>query len=157
MLLHHHSLWGVQEKEEVSANKDLLVSCCSFFYIIGAALLPLPFPWIKVFFCFFSMRQYTVPDPPGLFDGHVWPMYLKHRKSMEDSSLNIGMLHLGCYPFCYIRSVCFFCLFLPLIFKHQNNWFTSCVCAEYLDGLKQKEEIYNQVYEDIQNNLLNRL
>lgn len=23
-----------------------------FFYIIGAALLPLPFPWIKVFFCF---------------------------------------------------------------------------------------------------------
>lgn len=31
-----------------------------------------------------------------------------------------------------------------------------CV-AEYLDGLKSKEEIYNKVYEDIQNNLLNRL
>lgn len=29
--------------------------------------------------------------------------------------------------------------------------------AEYLDGLKSKEEIYNQVYEDIQNNVLNRL
>ncbi|XP_034439622.1 muscle-specific beta 1 integrin binding protein isoform X2 [Hippoglossus hippoglossus] len=64
-----------------------------------------------------SGRQYTVPDPPGLFDGHVWPMYLKHRNEMEDSSLNI----------------------------------------EYLDGLKTKEEIYIQVYEDIQNNLLNRL
>ncbi|XP_071343938.1 nicotinamide riboside kinase 2-like isoform X2 [Trachinotus anak] len=64
-----------------------------------------------------STRQYTVPDPPGLFDGHVWPMYLKHRREMEDNSLNI----------------------------------------EYLDGLKTKDEIYNQVYEDIQNNLLNRL
>uniref|UniRef100_A0A8C3Y1Y8 Nicotinamide riboside kinase 2 n=1 Tax=Catharus ustulatus TaxID=91951 RepID=A0A8C3Y1Y8_CATUS len=31
-----------------------------------------------------STRSYTVPDPPGLFDGHVWPMYLKHRKEMED-------------------------------------------------------------------------
>ncbi|KAM4548968.1 muscle-specific beta 1 integrin binding protein isoform 2-T3 [Odontesthes bonariensis] len=64
-----------------------------------------------------STRQYTVPDPPGLFDGHVWPMYLKHRKEMEDSGLSF----------------------------------------EYLDGLKSKDEIYNQVYEDIQNSLLNRL
>lgn len=64
-----------------------------------------------------STRQYTVPDPPGLFDGHVWPMYLKHRREMEDCALNI----------------------------------------EHLDGLKTKEEIYNRVYEDIQNNLLNRL
>ncbi|XP_065812069.1 muscle-specific beta 1 integrin binding protein isoform X2 [Labrus bergylta] len=64
-----------------------------------------------------STRQYTVPDPPGLFDGHVWPMYLKHRRAMEECGLNI----------------------------------------ECLDGLKHKEEIYNQVYEDIQNNLLNRL
>ncbi|XP_034386990.1 muscle-specific beta 1 integrin binding protein isoform X2 [Cyclopterus lumpus] len=64
-----------------------------------------------------STRQYTVPDPPGLFDGHVWPMYLKHRREMERSGLNI----------------------------------------QCLDGLKSKEEIYNQAYEDIQNNLLNRL
>ncbi|XP_035863446.1 nicotinamide riboside kinase 2-like isoform X1 [Sander lucioperca] len=64
-----------------------------------------------------STRQYTVPDPPGLFDGHVWPMSLKHRREMESSGLNI----------------------------------------ECLDGLKSKDEIYNQVYEDIQNNLLNRL
>ncbi|XP_037326570.2 muscle-specific beta 1 integrin binding protein [Pungitius pungitius] len=64
-----------------------------------------------------STRQYTVPDPPGLFDGHVWPMYLKHRSEMESSGLNI----------------------------------------QCLDGLKSKEEIYNQVYAEIQNNLLNRL
>lgn len=37
----------------------------------------------------FSTRTYTVPDPPGLFDGHVWPMYLKHRKQMADTSLDI--------------------------------------------------------------------
>uniref|UniRef100_A0A8C6U2R6 Muscle-specific beta 1 integrin binding protein n=1 Tax=Neogobius melanostomus TaxID=47308 RepID=A0A8C6U2R6_9GOBI len=64
-----------------------------------------------------STRQYAVPDPPGQFDGHVWPMYLKHRTEMENCSLEI----------------------------------------KYLDGLKTKEEIYNQVYEDIQNNLLNCL
>ncbi|XP_010875148.1 nicotinamide riboside kinase 1 isoform X3 [Esox lucius] len=28
-------------------------------------------------------RIYTPPDPPGYFDGHVWPMYLKHRQEME--------------------------------------------------------------------------
>ncbi|KAK9538722.1 hypothetical protein VZT92_003874 [Zoarces viviparus] len=32
-----------------------------------------------------STRTYTFPDPPGLFDGHVWPMYLKHRKEMENN------------------------------------------------------------------------
>ncbi|KAF1456803.1 Nicotinamide riboside kinase 2, partial [Pygoscelis antarcticus] len=36
-----------------------------------------------------STRNYTVPDPPGLFDGHVWPMYLKHRKEMEDSGVDV--------------------------------------------------------------------
>ncbi|KAK0147705.1 Nicotinamide riboside kinase 2 [Merluccius polli] len=64
-----------------------------------------------------STRTYTVPDPPGLFDGHVWPMYLKHRKEME------------------------------------NN----CNSIEYLDGMKSKDEIYNQVYQSIQNTLLNSL
>lgn len=39
---------------------------------------------------YFSTRQYTVPDPPGLFDGHVWPMYIKHRNSMENCGLPIG-------------------------------------------------------------------
>ncbi|RVE62101.1 hypothetical protein OJAV_G00177170 [Oryzias javanicus] len=63
-----------------------------------------------------STRTYTVPDPPGLFDGHVWPMYLKHRKEMED----------------------------------------NCDRIEYLDGMTTKEEIYNQVFESVQNSLLNQ-
>lgn len=39
-----------------------------------------------------STRTYTVPDPAGLFDGHVWPMYLKHRKEMEDNCDRIEYL-----------------------------------------------------------------
>lgn len=38
----------------------------------------------------YSSRNYTVPDPPGLFDGHVWPMYVKHRKIMEDLGVDVG-------------------------------------------------------------------
>lgn len=30
-------------------------------------------------------------------------------------------------------------------------------CAEYLDGMTSKEEIYNKVYETINNSLLNSL
>ncbi|XP_056275812.1 nicotinamide riboside kinase 1 [Pseudoliparis swirei] len=56
-----------------------------------------------------SSRVYTPPDAPGYFDGHVWPMYLKHRQEME-SSLS-GML--------------------------------------FLDGLKPKEELLAEVYEDV--------
>nr|XP_046248908.1 muscle-specific beta 1 integrin binding protein 2 isoform X2 [Scatophagus argus] len=37
-------------------------------------------------------RNYAVPDPPGLFDGHVWPMYLKHKNIMEASGVDILQL-----------------------------------------------------------------
>lgn len=37
-----------------------------------------------------SSRVYTPPDPPGYFDGHVWPMYLKNRQEMEDMVSGIG-------------------------------------------------------------------
>lgn len=37
-----------------------------------------------------SSRVYTPPDPPGYFDGHVWPMYLKNRNEMEDAAPGIG-------------------------------------------------------------------
>ncbi|TNN26323.1 Nicotinamide riboside kinase 2 [Liparis tanakae] len=37
-------------------------------------------------------RNYTVPDPPGLFDGHVWPMYLKHKSIMEASGVDVLQL-----------------------------------------------------------------
>uniref|UniRef100_A0A8D0GVW8 Nicotinamide riboside kinase 2 n=1 Tax=Sphenodon punctatus TaxID=8508 RepID=A0A8D0GVW8_SPHPU len=39
-----------------------------------------------------SSRNYTVPDPPGLFDHHVWPMYVKHKKVMEDLSVDVAEL-----------------------------------------------------------------
>ncbi|AWP01389.1 muscle-specific beta 1 integrin binding protein 2 isoform 3 [Scophthalmus maximus] len=37
-------------------------------------------------------RNYAVPDPPGLFDGHVWPMYLKHKNIMETSDVGVVQL-----------------------------------------------------------------
>ncbi|XP_053321128.1 nicotinamide riboside kinase 2-like [Spea bombifrons] len=39
-----------------------------------------------------SSRNYTVPDPPGLFDGHVWPMYVKHKDIMEDMNVIVELL-----------------------------------------------------------------
>ncbi|XP_044274968.1 nicotinamide riboside kinase 2 [Varanus komodoensis] len=62
-----------------------------------------------------STRKYTVPDPPGLFDGHVWPMYLKHRKEMEATGTDVV----------------------------------------YLDGLKSRDDLYMQVFQDVQNTFLN--
>ncbi|KAM4747271.1 nicotinamide riboside kinase 2 [Rhinophrynus dorsalis] len=40
-----------------------------------------------------SSRNYTVPDPPGLFDGHVWPMYIKHKDIMERMNVNVEQLN----------------------------------------------------------------
>ncbi|XP_028908306.1 nicotinamide riboside kinase 2 isoform X1 [Ornithorhynchus anatinus] len=62
-----------------------------------------------------STRHYQVPDPPGLFDGHVWPMYQKYKKEMEASGIDVV----------------------------------------YLDGMKSRDELFNQVLEDIQNEVLN--
>ncbi|KAK5871008.1 hypothetical protein PBY51_003911 [Eleginops maclovinus] len=39
-----------------------------------------------------SLRVYTPPDPPGYFDGHVWPMYLKNRQQMESMVSGIVFL-----------------------------------------------------------------
>ncbi|KAM4876330.1 nicotinamide riboside kinase 1 isoform 1-T4 [Thomomys bottae] len=39
-----------------------------------------------------STRVYDPPDTPGYFDGHVWPMYLKHRKELEHISWEIVSL-----------------------------------------------------------------
>ncbi|XP_011822850.1 PREDICTED: nicotinamide riboside kinase 2 [Mandrillus leucophaeus] len=39
-----------------------------------------------------STRNYTVPDPPGLFDGHVWPMYQKYRQEMEANGVEVVYL-----------------------------------------------------------------
>ncbi|XP_061623702.1 nicotinamide riboside kinase 1 isoform X2 [Phyllopteryx taeniolatus] len=39
-----------------------------------------------------SLRVYKPPDPPGYFDGHVWPMYLKNRQKMENTVVGIVFL-----------------------------------------------------------------
>ncbi|XP_047380415.1 nicotinamide riboside kinase 1 isoform X4 [Sciurus carolinensis] len=39
-----------------------------------------------------STRVYEPPDPPGYFDGHVWPMYLKHRREMENITWEVVYL-----------------------------------------------------------------
>ncbi|XP_059774743.1 nicotinamide riboside kinase 2 isoform X2 [Balaenoptera ricei] len=39
-----------------------------------------------------STRRYMVPDPPGLFDGHVWPMYQKYKREMEANSVEVVYL-----------------------------------------------------------------
>ncbi|KAL2092118.1 hypothetical protein ACEWY4_011916 [Coilia grayii] len=39
-----------------------------------------------------SSRVYTPPDPPGYFDGHVWPMYLKNRQEMEEMATDLVLL-----------------------------------------------------------------
>lgn len=38
----------------------------------------------------YRSRTYMVPDPPGLFDGHVWPMYQKYRREMEQDGVKVG-------------------------------------------------------------------
>ncbi|XP_040846238.1 nicotinamide riboside kinase 2 isoform X1 [Ochotona curzoniae] len=39
-----------------------------------------------------STRNYAVPDPPGLFDGHVWPMYQKYKHEMEADGVEVVYL-----------------------------------------------------------------
>ncbi|KAI5223517.1 nicotinamide riboside kinase 2 [Manis pentadactyla] len=39
-----------------------------------------------------STRSYPIPDPPGLFDGHVWPMYQKYKREMEANGVEVVYL-----------------------------------------------------------------
>ncbi|XP_037680126.1 nicotinamide riboside kinase 2 [Choloepus didactylus] len=39
-----------------------------------------------------STHNYPVPDPPGLFDGHVWPMYQKYKREMEANGVEVVYL-----------------------------------------------------------------
>ncbi|XP_062966794.1 nicotinamide riboside kinase 2 isoform X2 [Cynocephalus volans] len=40
----------------------------------------------------YNTRSYAIPDPPGLFDGHVWPMYQKYKREMEANSVEVVYL-----------------------------------------------------------------
>uniref|UniRef100_A0A8C0XNN8 Nicotinamide riboside kinase 2 n=1 Tax=Castor canadensis TaxID=51338 RepID=A0A8C0XNN8_CASCN len=37
-------------------------------------------------------RKYVVADPPGVFEGHVWPMYLKYKQEMEADGVEVVYL-----------------------------------------------------------------
>lgn len=67
-----------------SLNKFTSPRLCSW-YRLGQrghhSFLPISLP---------STRSYTVPDPPGLFDGHVWPMYQKYKQEMEANGVEVG-------------------------------------------------------------------
>lgn len=69
----------MQKEEEVSVTPA----------VFGGGMGGDSAPLMCVCVCF-SSRNYAVPDPPGLFDGHVWPMYVKHTKIMEDSGVDVG-------------------------------------------------------------------
>lgn len=56
-----------------------------------------------------SLRVYSPPDPPGYFDGHVWPMYLKNRQEMENMMSDIGEVKdavcvtISMWKFCWLK------------------------------------------------------
>lgn len=56
-----------------------------------------------------SLRVYTPPDPPGYFDGHVWPMYLKNRQEMESIASKIGERPPQ-NPLCLL-----YCMYVPVL------------------------------------------
>ncbi|XP_070598782.1 nicotinamide riboside kinase 1 isoform X1 [Erythrolamprus reginae] len=74
-----------------------------------------------------SNRIYNPPDPPGYFDGHVWPMYQKHRREMEENEASIGTTNI------------------------------LIVLSVYLDGTKPQEDlcsrIYNNIMQELEKNL----
>lgn len=75
-------------------------------------------------------------------------MYLKHKAEMVEGLLPIG-LYIFAINLTYLK-----CLLSKItatltdVFRH---------ALEYLDGSKSKDEIYQQVYEDLHNTLLNHL
>lgn len=119
----------MQKEEEVTVQTVAFVSplssrCLTFLLIL--------------FVC--SSRNYSFPDPPGLFDGHVWPMYLKHKNIMEGSGVDVGKLT--------FLKVLYFSVFLMFFFIDE-------VCVRVvtvqLDGTMSKEQLFNSTYGNILN------
>lgn len=97
----------------------------------------------------FSSRNYTVPDPPGLFDGHVWPMYVRHKETMENSGVDVGKLVFFFVVPCFFPQV----MLSSLTFEMCSTELHRHVITVQLDGTKTKEQLYNAVYGDIMNNI----
>ncbi|XP_018099653.1 nicotinamide riboside kinase 1 L homeolog isoform X2 [Xenopus laevis] len=72
-----------QDTLTVDENKEMHHACekKAYFLIVEGFLL-----------YHYNQRIYNPPDPPGYFDGHVWPMYLKHKKEMEEANNEIVYL-----------------------------------------------------------------
>ncbi|XP_051684889.1 nicotinamide riboside kinase 2 isoform X1 [Oryctolagus cuniculus] len=88
-----------------------------------------------------STRSYAVPDPPGLFDGHVWPMYQKYKREMEAEGVEVGECGRGPPPRAAPAPAAV--TLTPLV-------------PVYLDGTQSREALCRQVLEGIRNSLLNR-
>ncbi|XP_070598788.1 nicotinamide riboside kinase 1 isoform X6 [Erythrolamprus reginae] len=71
----------------------------------------------------YNNRIYNPPDPPGYFDGHVWPMYQKHRREMEENEASIGTTNI------------------------------LIVLSVYLDGTKPQEDLCSRIYNNIMQEL----
>lgn len=126
-LLYFHPVWRMQKEEVVSSKARIWFSQS----VCG--------PWVMAVILF-SSRNYAVPDPPGLFDGHVWPMYLKHKTIMEVSGVDVCKSRIFKLPFvrwylCRTLADLFFCTTVQL------------------DGTKSKEQLFNFVYGDILNDI----
>lgn len=105
----------------------------------------------------YSNRSYTVPDPPGLFDGHVWPMYHKYKREMEQDGVDVGKCqHQALSGLPLPLSLTPLPLAAPSWTEPTAALIRPFPVSVYLDGTKSQEVLFRQVLEDVQNRLLNR-
>lgn len=151
VLLHNDTLRGVQEEEKV--NRHILHIFTFSLPTFGefSSCCPSSDPMLLLF----SVRDSTQSQtPPACLTATCGPCTWStgawwRRAAWILVSFTFALLFL---------SVDSFLLQELLLAFISSLWHLCVVCAaDYLDGLKTKEEIYNQVYEDIHNNLLNRL
>lgn len=112
------------------------------WYWLSAVLVPCVIGVVSL--C--SSRNYKVPDPPGLFDGHVWPMYLEHKKIMEASSVDV------CKSF-VLSFILRATVFSYIKMNVSPIDLYMCAITVQLDGTKSKEQLFNFVYGNILNSI----
>lgn len=90
-----NTIWSLQEEKKVLFFGSFYITFLKIDYPHINSLLILNMKyieWIDYNLCSLidSSRIYSPPDPPGYFDGHVWPMYLRNRQEMESLVSGIG-------------------------------------------------------------------